>query len=186
MMGACCLFRWTPEAYKPRLRGPVRWTLILYSLEEKIMHWKTSALLVIAFILAGFSYLAAAGEGKDADIKKDRKALQGLWKSSEDNRAGITSIHFDGDKVVVTFKGDVTAIGIATLDPTKKPKTIDIKVTGGTSEDAKKDKDKVSVGIYDVDGGKLRWHANKPGEDDRPKDFEKATHAPMGFERAKK
>jgi hypothetical protein len=64
---------------------------------------ETSALPVIAFILAGFSYLAAAGEGKDAAIKKDRKALQGLWKSSEDNRAGITSIHFDGDKVVVTF-----------------------------------------------------------------------------------
>ena len=150
------------------------------------MHWKTSALLVIAFILAGFSYLAAAGEGKDADIKKDRKALQGLWKSSEDNRAGIRSILFDGDKVVVTFKGDETATGIATLDPTKKPKTIDIKVTGDTSKDAQNDKDKVSLGIYDFDGGKLRWHANKPGEDERPKDFEKATHALMVFERVKK
>jgi hypothetical protein len=33
---------------------------------------------------------------------------------------------------------------------------------------------------------KLRWHANKPGEDERPKDFEKATHALMVFERVKK
>src|SRR5262245_1618748 len=133
-----------------------------YSRGEKIMHWKTTALLMIAFTLAGFSYLAAAGEGKDDAVKKDRKALQGLWKTSEDNRAGIVSSLSDGNKVTVTVKGDETAAGVATLDPTKKPKTSDIKVTGGTAENAKKDKDKVSVGIYEVDGGKLRWHANRP------------------------
>jgi uncharacterized protein (TIGR03067 family) len=150
------------------------------------MHWKTHALLVAAFILAGSSLLAIAGEGKDAAVKKDRKALQGMWKTGEDNKAGIQSIRFDGDKVVVTFKGDETATGIATIDPTKKPKTIDIKVTGGTSKGAEKDMGKTSLGIYDFDGGKLRWHANRPGEDERPKDFEKATHALMVFEREKK
>jgi len=37
------------------------------------------------------------------------------------------------------------------LDPAKA------KVTGGTSTDAQNDKDNVSVGIYDFEGGKLRW-----------------------------
>ena len=73
------------------------------------MHWKTSALLVLAFILAGFSYLAAAGEGKDAAIKKDRKALQGTWKTDKDNMAGITSMRFDGEKFTMTFQGTITA-----------------------------------------------------------------------------
>ncbi len=150
------------------------------------MHWKTSTLLVTALILAGVSYLATAGEGKDGAVKNDRMALQGTWKTSEENNAGIQSIRFDGDKVVVTFKGDETATGIATIDPTKKPKTIDIKVTGGTVKQAENDKGKISLGIYDVDGGKLRWHANKPGADERPKDFENATHALMVFEREKK
>jgi uncharacterized protein (TIGR03067 family) len=150
------------------------------------MYWKTSILLVTALNLAGFSYLATAGEGKDGAVKKDRMALQGTWKTSEENNAGIQSIRFDGDKVVVTFKGDETATGIATIDPTKKPKTIDIKVTGGTSKQAENDKGKISLGIYDVDDGKLRWHANRPGADERPKDFENATHALMVFEREKK
>jgi len=150
------------------------------------MHWKTSTLLVAALILAGFSYLTTAGEGKDAAVKKDLKTLQGTWKTSEENRAGIQSIRFDGDKVVVTFNGNETATGIATIDPTKKPKTIDIKVTGGTVKEAENDKGKTSLGIYEFDDGKLRWHANKPGEDERPKSFEKATHALMVFEREKK
>jgi uncharacterized protein (TIGR03067 family) len=150
------------------------------------MHWKTSALLVTAFFLTGFSYLATAGEGKEAAVKKDRKALQGLWKTSEDNKAGIQSIRFDGEKVVVTFKGDKTATGIATIDPTNKPKTIDIKVTGGTAKEAQDDKGKTSLGIYDFEGGKLRWHANRPGGDERPKDFKEATHALMVFERENK
>lgn len=150
------------------------------------MHWKPSALLVTALILAGFSYLATAGEGKDDAVKKDRKALQGTWKTTEENKAGIQSIRFDGNKVVVTFKGDETATGIATIDPTKKPKTIDIKVDGGTAKQAEDDKGKISLGIYEVDDGKFRWHANRPGADERPKDFENATHALMVFERKKK
>src|SRR5690348_11487650 len=99
------------------------------------MRWKAAALFVTAFVLIGFSCLATAGEGKDAAVKKDRKALQGTWKTTEENNAKIQSIRFDGDKVVVTFDGDKTATGIATIDPTKKPKTIDIKVTGGTSKE---------------------------------------------------
>ena len=40
--------------------------------------------------------------------------------------------------------------------------------------------------IYEFANDKLRWHANKLDEEDRPKDFEKATHSLMVFERAKK
>src|SRR5438132_2131404 len=133
------------------------------------MHWKTTALLVAAFILAGSSLLAIAGDAKDAAVKKDRKALQGTWKTDKDNEAGITSMRFDGEKCVMTFRGDITASGTYTIDPTQKPRTIDIKVTGVSDKIVEKYKGKVSLGVYQIDGAKLTWHGNEPGPASRPK-----------------
>src|ERR1700687_585472 len=143
------------------------------------MHWKTTALLVSVCILAGSSLLAIAGDDKTAAVKKDRKALQGLWKATKDNKASIIAIRFDGDKVVVTTKDDETYTGVCTIDPAKTPKTIDIKVTGGTAKKAQDAKGTTSLGVYEIDGAKLRWHANQPGGDERPKDLKEETHALM-------
>ena len=154
------------------------------------MHWKTTALLVAAFILAGSSLLAIAGDAKDAAVKKDRKALQGTWKTDKDNEAGITSMRFDGEKCVMTFRGDITASGTYTIDPTQKPRTIDIKVTGVSDKIVEKYKGKVSLGVYQIDGAKLTWHGNEPGAVSRPKSLTesltKEEHVLIVFEKEKK
>lgn len=149
------------------------------------MYRKAAALFIAASCLAVFSWAAVAGDAKDA-IKKDRKALQGTWKTDKDNKAGITSIRFEGEKCTVTFKGDEFATGTYTIDPAQKIKTIDIKVTGGSEKVGQKYKGKTSLGVYELDGAKLKWHANQPGADERPKNLTEEEHVLIVFERAKK
>ncbi len=65
-----------------------------------------------------------------------------------------------GDEVVVkgTFK----------LDPTKKPKTIDMTVTEGRRE---QDQGKELHGIYELTKDGLKWCTSEPGGTERPKEF---------------
>jgi uncharacterized protein (TIGR03067 family) len=150
------------------------------------MHWKTSALLVTALILAGFSYLATTGEGKEKGGGKDKKALQGTWTGSKgDKKAQLT---FEGNKFTFEFDGK-SASGTFAIDPAKKPKQIDMTVTKGDDE-TKKYEGKTSKGIYELDGDKLKWLASEPGAEDRPESFPKEGDKTKGlyliFERAKK
>lgn len=150
------------------------------------MLWKTSALLVTALILTGFSYLAVAGEGKEKDAK-DKKALQGTWKGSAGDKKAILT--FDGNKATFMM-GESTASGTFTIDPAKNPKHIDITVTKGSDEHTMKYEGKTSKGLYELDGNKLKWIANEPGKDERPeafpKDGEKVKMLYVTFEREKK
>lgn len=150
------------------------------------MRWKTFALLVTALILAGFSYLANAGEGKQKGGGKDKKALQGTWTGSKgDKKAQLT---FDGNKFMLELGGK-SASGTFTIDPAKKPKQIDMTVIKGDDE-TKKFEGKTSKGIYELDGDKLKWLASEPGADDRPEAFpkegDKTKALYLIFERAKK
>jgi uncharacterized protein (TIGR03067 family) len=141
------------------------------------MHLKAPALLIIAVLLAGFSYLASAGEGKEKG-GKDRKALQGTWKGAVgDKKAQLT---FDGDKFTLMM-GDSSASGTFKIDPGQKPKHIDMTVTKGSDEHTKKYEGKTSKGLYELDGNKLKWLANEPGKDDRPAAFPAKGEDPKGL-----
>jgi uncharacterized protein (TIGR03067 family) len=150
------------------------------------MHWRIPALLVTAVILAGFSYLATTSDAKEKG-GKDKKALQGTWKGSAgDKKAQLT---IEGDKFTFMF-GDSTASGTFKIDPSKKPKQIDMTVTKGSDEHTKKYEGKTSKGLYELDGDKLKWLANEPGKDDRPEAFpkkgEETKNLYIVFEREKK
>jgi len=150
------------------------------------MHWKTSALFVTALILAVFSYLATTGESKEKGGGKDKKAIQGTWTGSKgDKKAQLT---FEGNKFTFEFGGK-SASGTFTIDPAKKPKQIDVTVTKGDDE-TKKYEGKTSKGIYELNGGKLKWLASEPGAEDRPEAFPKEADKAKGLylilERAKK
>ena len=72
---------------------------------------------------------------------------------------------FKGDKV--TFLADVEGAslnGSFKLDPTKKPKTIDYTFTGGPT------KGQVQLGIYELDGERVKFCFAAPGKD-RPTEF---------------
>lgn len=150
------------------------------------MHWKTCALFVTAFFLTGFSYLASSVEAKEKG-GKDKKALQGIWKGSAGDKKCQMTI--EGDKFTFTF-GESTASGTFKVDPVKKPKQIDMAVTKGSDEHTQKYEGKTSLGLYELDGDKLKWIANEPGADERPKAFppdgEKVKMLYITFEREKK
>src|SRR5262249_16182350 len=70
-------------------------------------------------------------------------------------KEGETTITFDG---MVLFKAKFT------IDPSKKPKTIDYTMTAGVT------KGKTQLGIYELKGDTVKFCLAAPGKD-RPTDF---------------
>jgi uncharacterized protein (TIGR03067 family) len=112
-----------------------------------------------------------AAQGHDA--KEDLAKLQGEWTmvsgeiagqqlppdlvktSKRVTKANETTAHVGGQ---LFFKATIT------LDPTKKPKTIDYDMTEGTT------KGKKQLGIYEITGDTIRFCFSAPGKE-RPTDF---------------
>ncbi len=120
-------------------------------------------------VLATVALCLAADAPKDA-AKTDQKELQGAWLLASGERNGekipedvVKSLKrtIDGDKYTVTRNDETVAKGTFTLDPSKKPKAIDIKLEG---------MDKPVHGIYELDGDTFKMCYAAPGAD-RPKEF---------------
>jgi uncharacterized protein (TIGR03067 family) len=106
--------------------------------------------------------LAAAGDTKD-----EMKKLQGTWKGEFEGKK--FEMKLEKDKFTVTFSdgnNNIVFMGKIKIDPSKKPKEIDL-----TIEEGKDFTGKTSQGIYEVDGDSLKWCANEPGKDTRPTAF---------------
>ena len=105
---------------------------------------------------------APAGEGK-----KDKAALQGVWKvvtveergkSMEDNEGH--EVVFKGDEFTLK-RGDKTIIKAKfKLDPAKKPKQIDLEITEDLSG---KHVGQTAEGIYEVKKDELKACIVEPG-----------------------
>jgi uncharacterized protein (TIGR03067 family) len=91
---------------------------------------------------------------KDVDpaVKEDKEKLQGKWmatavevgKVRNEISVGLAHITFTGDKFT-QVDGERKRMGIFKLDPSRKPKAIDLIGGGGDTH-----------GIYEVDEDKLR------------------------------
>jgi uncharacterized protein (TIGR03067 family) len=98
--------------------------------------------------------LLGAEEKKD-DAKKDQEALQGTWQPVTSEEAGKDHseeakkhrLVFDKDTFTVKKGDDVLVKGTFKLDPTKKPKTIDMTITEGPRDE---DKGKEIHSIYEL------------------------------------
>jgi uncharacterized protein (TIGR03067 family) len=117
--------------------------------------------------------LMLAADNPADDAKKDAAALQGEWSMASGERDGqpVPDDLRKGFKRVV--KDDVTTVmanGQAymkakfTLDPAKKPKTIDYTLLDGPN------KDKKVLGIYELDGDTVKFCFGNPDQE-RPKEF---------------
>src|SRR5262249_30064447 len=105
--------------------------------------------------------LAAYGARADdkADVRKELKKFEGTWtfesfeaggkKLSADPFKGRT-VTFEGDKYSVKRGDEVEEAATAKLDPSKSPKTLDVKVTDGPNKGA------VMLGIYEISGDTLK------------------------------
>jgi uncharacterized protein (TIGR03067 family) len=130
-------------------------------------------LVLVGVVLGGFasSWHALAKDGKSE--------LEGTWELVAFERDGqevklekTTRSINAGNRFTVMVGGKVIAAGTAKLDPTKKPKTVDVTYTEGP------DKGKTFKGIYEFDGDTARFCRPGSPDDERPRQF--ATKAGSG------
>jgi uncharacterized protein (TIGR03067 family) len=139
---------------------------------------------VVTALVAGLLLAAAPAPREEDDAKKETEKFQGTWRmvSFEEGGQALPAdqvkefgYRFTFEKDTFTVKAAevvkskpvevVKTTGTYKLDPTKKPKAIDMAITGGDY------KGKDILGIYEVGEDTLKWCAAKPGEKDRPKEF---------------
>lgn len=116
---------------------------------------------------------AAAAEETNQVVKKELNQLQGEWSmvsGSVDGQAMPDSLRREskrvckGDEVTVTVAGQIFMKAKFTIDPSKKPKTIDYQVLDGPA------KGKTLLGIYELEGDTFKSCFGAP-EAERPKDY---------------
>ena len=132
------------------------------------------AVLAIVSLFAAVRSQAADGEAKEEAVAKELQAFKGTWRlrsrevdgktfGEEEIKDVIGTI--DGSGKVSVRRGDkVINEGTVKLNPTKKPKTIDVTFTGGER------KGQAVLGIYEIEGDTFRVCVARPG-DERPADF---------------
>src|SRR5262245_38366925 len=115
----------------------------------------------------------AGDDAKDKAIKADLEKLQGVYKmvslevdgkSVPEDKLKSSTLTIKGDKYIIKVN-DQTYETQMTLDPEKKPKSIDMKFLDGAN------KDKSALGIYKIDGDTFTMcRGLNPGQT-RPQDF---------------
>jgi uncharacterized protein (TIGR03067 family) len=111
-------------------------------------------------VLAACPVLAAA-QSKEGGARKERERLQGTWllvarefagkaDSAEDLKRARGKVVIKGDKVVVSFPGEDERRLTFKVDPSARPKRIDLTFLDGDY------KGKTALGIYELDRDKLK------------------------------
>jgi uncharacterized protein (TIGR03067 family) len=130
--------------------------------------------LFVGVLLTAVVARAFADEAQDEAIKKDRKLIEGTWRVVALEIDGNKSMDEDARKLTVVNGADGTWSlrsegneinkGTSTIDPTKKPKTIDFTSTEGDG------KGHQYPGIYEL-GEKTRKLCFAPPGKARPTEF---------------
>jgi uncharacterized protein (TIGR03067 family) len=130
--------------------------------------------LGVGLVFVGIGSLLAAGDDKDDAIKNDRKKYEGTWqvvslevdgnKAGEEDAKKITVINEADGKWTIEADGKVVARGTSVIDPTKKPKTVDLTTTEGD------DKGNTALGIYEI-GDDTRKVCLATAGKERPTEF---------------
>jgi uncharacterized protein (TIGR03067 family) len=111
----------------------------------------------------------AAQTPKPPTAAKALDGLQGIWVIKTFNGQpageGEVSLTITGDKYAQTVNGTVNERGTVTVDPSKKPMTIDLTIEVGG------DAGKLQVGLVAVEGDTMTLKLNTPGIATRPKDL---------------
>jgi uncharacterized protein (TIGR03067 family) len=127
---------------------------------------------VVTVLVAGL--VLGAGPAQEDDAKKDHDALQGTWKvisAESDGRPfgelmGET-MTFEKDSFVIKDKDGVIIKGTFTIDPSKRPKAMDLRMADKKVEGQFRD----AKAIYELTKGGLKCCWGEAGKDNRPKEF---------------
>ena len=119
------------------------------------------------------SVAIAANAAETEAVKKDMARMQGEWVMvsgsadgqpiPEEMRTQLKRL-YKGDELTVMMGEDVFFKAKITIDPSKKPKTIDYEMKEGVNAG------KTQLGIYEFDGENFRSCFAAAG-DERPKEF---------------
>ena len=130
--------------------------------------------IVVGLFFAAAVPLAVAGDAKEEALKKDRMKFEGAWqvvsleidgnKAEEQDAKKITVVNEADGKWRLEVEGKVIARGTSEIDPTKKPKAIDLTETEGDY------KGKTALGIYEI-GDEVRKVCYANAGMERPDDF---------------
>jgi uncharacterized protein (TIGR03067 family) len=121
---------------------------------------------------AALCLLVAADEPQEA-AKKELAKMQGEWSMVSGERDGQefgkdivdgAKRMVKGDQVTITVNEQVFLKARITIDPTKKPRTIDYTPTEGDN------KGQTMKGIYELTGDTAKFCTAQPGAE-RPTDF---------------
>src|ERR1041385_5627335 len=122
--------------------------------------------------LATVALLSASAQD-DPVVKKDLAQLQGEWSMVSGTADGYpipddmlpnSKRVCKGDELTATVGGQLVMKARITIDPAKKPKTIDYQVFDGPT------KGKTHLGIYEIEGDTMKSCFAAPGAT-RPTDF---------------
>jgi uncharacterized protein (TIGR03067 family) len=132
------------------------------------------AVLAIVSLSAGVRSPAADGNANEETVAKELQAFKGTWRMSSKEEDGKKFGEEEIKDVILTNDGSgkssvrrgdkVIAEATVKLDPTKKPKTIDITFTEGER------KGKTALGIYEIESDAFQVCVARPG-DERPAEF---------------
>jgi uncharacterized protein (TIGR03067 family) len=130
--------------------------------------------LQTAFLIGLAAVATSTDCAEDSDAaKKDMAQLQGEWSmvsGSADGNAMPDAMRetakrvCKGDETTVTIGAQLLLKAKFTIDPTRKPKTIDYQMIEGPT------KGKRQVGIYELTGDTAKFCFGSPGAE-RPTDF---------------
>ena len=145
--------------------------------------------LVAGALLTALATINAADDAQNKAVKKDRKHIEGTWRAVDLEIDGTKATEEDAKKLRVVNGSDGTwslfsegkeiSKGTSTIDPTKKPKTIDFTPTEGEG------KGNQHFGIYELGKNSRKLCFAAPGKE-RPTEFSSAPgsdHILVTFER---
>jgi uncharacterized protein (TIGR03067 family) len=132
------------------------------------------AVLAIVSLFVGVRSQSAAGDAKEVAVAKDLQAFKGTWRLSSKEEDGKKFSEEEIKDVIATNDGagqmsvrrgdKVIGAGTVKLDPTTKPKAINVTFTAGER------KGKTLLGIYEIESDAFRVCVARPG-DERPTEF---------------
>lgn len=117
--------------------------------------------------------ILSARAADEPAVKKDVSQLQGEWSMVSGSADGTAMPEqmlkqmkrvCKGDEVTTTMGSQLFMKAKISIDPSKKPKTIDYHMLDGLT------KGKIQPGIYEIEGDTFKSCFAKPGAD-RPTDF---------------
>ena len=102
---------------------------------------------------------------REEKARIDRERLQGRWVALSGQRAD--QMYVEDDQFTLTFRNGDVYSGTLTLDPTQRPRAVDLQIEEGPSHYVNKS----SQAIYECDGDHLSFAPGRPGTDTRPRAF---------------